>query len=258
MHETDWKSIATEAHPGAKGRGRFTLIELLVVIAIIAILAALLLPALQQARERAMATRCRNNIRTIGSALGMYYQDYADYLPHRGFISSSNSIAAGFQLPLARYVGAEWTLQESANRETNLKNLRIWLCDKDKKPQEQFGVPFSYVSTTTIMMPSVYGGGPTKLGLKYPNTYKISMFKAPGSTLMMGEAGKEIEYDGQQRHIMVSCSNLDSPSEVNRAFYLSWHNGGNFLFADGHLEALQELPTMREKPQFYQPRGDWQ
>lgn len=62
-----------ERHNGRKG---FTLIELLVVMAIIAILAAMLMPALQRAREAARRTSCLNNLKELGSGLAMYQNDH--------------------------------------------------------------------------------------------------------------------------------------------------------------------------------------
>ena len=67
--------------PHSRRRRSFTLIELLIVIAIIAILASMLLPALNQARERAKSISCVGKLRQIGQAANLYVGDYAGVLP---------------------------------------------------------------------------------------------------------------------------------------------------------------------------------
>ena len=94
---------------GVQSRRGFTLIELLVVMAIIAILAAMLMPALQRAREAARRTSCLNNVKELGTGLAQYQKDHGGEMPElhtRAFRGAAGEQSLSWGVLYPGYIGS--------------------------------------------------------------------------------------------------------------------------------------------------------
>ena len=238
-------------------RRGFTLIELLVVIAIIAILAALLLPALATAKAKAQRINCASNMKNWGYATQMYMGDNTDYLPFFGD-DASNPDAPFWHMYLAPYVAQKTQINVAFNEATVFTNaLR-------KCPGGSLGVP-PYCDPSQYPTPSTEGGWNCWIGANFgTRTYAPFFYHDAGNgTVNRPLKGSDINKPALVMGFMDAISHyiynpvepaykftedrdsdgaLDSMSNYGVAY--NWarptvHSGGaNVTCLDGHVERV--------------------
>jgi prepilin-type N-terminal cleavage/methylation domain-containing protein/prepilin-type processing-associated H-X9-DG protein len=224
----------------------FTLIELLVVIAIVAILAALLLPALQSAKERGRAATCMAHMRQLAQAVHMYLTDYDGHFPKTapaGRNHPSDWVWGGNVVPHPQQV--------SAVQRIDIESGVLWVYvyngfDRFKKmPSEWYNSP----SKNVYLCPSA-GPVEKKRGLSYSMNWNLDKDQS-GATMEAGVILSRI------KNPSLCVLFVDEGSELNDGYYDSsdfpnqgnMHIGGaNLAFCDGHVrwKSVEEVQKMRD------------
>jgi prepilin-type N-terminal cleavage/methylation domain-containing protein/prepilin-type processing-associated H-X9-DG protein len=222
----------------------FTLIELLVVIAIIAILAALLLPVLSSAKQRAYTITCMNDAKQLNTAWILYAGDNGEALPPNPPWSPPGSWVRGFEdMSSGNTDNTNSALMLQGAIGKYAKNEYIYHCPSDDSYIAGLGL-----RVRSFAMNAFVGSEPFT-----PDRYKIFLrmtdFNRPSDTYTLLDEHPDSINDGWFLPVL-SSTDADDWQDLPA----SYHNGAcNFAFADGHSETYkwQDASTLKPKAKEY-------
>ena len=197
---------------------KFTLIELLITIAIIAILAGMLLPALNAARDKAAKASCAGNIRQVGYAIVSYAGDNSDYYPR----ARTGNIEWPRTFVESKYLNVKVLLCPVAQKAMN----EYWLSPWKRGAEALNATPWSWFRAN-------YGINVFEFGddLGPQSKTKTTEVRQPSSFLVAAEGGKKNSGDP----VMYVSNSIFSGEE---AVYPRHGHSANILRGDGHVSAI--------------------